>query len=281
VNAILDRYERDILPGKAPKTRRDDLGCIRTLRRVFGHMRIDSITTQHLAQYRDIRSRHPSMANREIAVLSHVWSLAREWGYTRRENPARGLRRCREVPRRYYADDRVWAAVRRQADPLLLNAMDLCYLTGQRVADVLKMRWADIRDGVLEVQQNKTGARLRILLDREDGSPTELRGVIERMRSVADPPVPWLLALPCGQPLTVANLRARFAKARAAAASEVEAGDADLAKRILEFQVRDIRPKAASDIASVQDASNLLGHTDQQITRSVYIRVGKQVKPTR
>ena len=54
-----------------------------------------------------------------------------------------------------------------------------------------------------------------------------------------------------------------------------------MACRIKAFQFRDIRPKAASEIASLDDASKLLGHTDKQITQKVYRRVGEVVKPTR
>lgn len=42
------------------------------------------------------------------------------------------------------------------------DAMDLALLTGQRLADVLKIKRVDIRDGALWVVQNKTGARLGV-----------------------------------------------------------------------------------------------------------------------
>jgi integrase len=112
---VFDRYERDIIPTKAP-----------------------------------VR------ANREIALLSHVWNMAREWGYTAKENPVKGVRKNKEKPRDFYADDAVWSAVYAAACVELQDAMDLNYLTGQRPADVLKMRLADIKDGAIEVQQNKT-----------------------------------------------------------------------------------------------------------------------------
>jgi integrase len=54
-----------------------------------------------------------------------------------------------------------------------------------------------------------------------------------------------------------------------------------LAERIQAFQFRNIRPKAASEIASLEDASKLLGHTDKQTTQKVYRRVGEIVKPTK
>jgi integrase len=38
--------------------------------------------------------------------------------------------------------------------------MELCVGTGQRIGDVLEMRWSDIQDGGFVVRQNKTGKEL-------------------------------------------------------------------------------------------------------------------------
>jgi integrase len=85
-----------------------------------------------------------------------------------------------------------------------------------------------------------------------------------------------------GQPLTQKMLRDRFDGARIeAAAKALKDRNEGLAERIKKFQFRDIRPKAASEIASLEDASKLLGHTDKQITQKVYRRVGELVKPTK
>jgi len=87
---------------------------------------------------------------------------------------------------------------------------------------------------------------------------------------------------PEGEPLKKWTLHTRFDNARAAAAERAKNNGNDyLAGRIREFQFRDIRPKAASEIASLTDASKLLGHTEEEITRQVYRRVGEKVKPTR
>lgn len=78
------------------------------------------------------------------------------------------------------------------------------------------------------------------------------------------------------------RLRDRFEKARAIAAADAKENAApELANRIKAFQFRDIRPKAASEIESLDDASKLLGHTNTNITKRVYRRVGEKVKPTR
>jgi len=44
---------------------------------------------------------------------------------------------------------------------------------------------------------------------------------------------------------------------------------------------RDLQRKTASEIATVEDASKLLGHANKQITQKVYRRVGEVVGPTR
>ena len=78
------------------------------------------------------------------------------------------------------------------------------------------------------------------------------------------------------------TLRLRFEAARNAAATELTAeGQIELAARIKQFQFRDIRPKAASEIGNVLAASKLLGHTEQEITKKVYIHVGESVNPTK
>ena len=278
---IFDRYEKEIIPAKAPATQRDNLGSLKFLRKVFDSAPIDSITPQIIAQYRDQRGKvAPVRANREITLLSHVWNMAREWGFTAKENAVKGVRKNKETPRDYYADDAVWAAVYKAACQELQDAMDLNYLTGQRPADVLKMRLADLKDGALELRQNKTKKKLRILLDDPEGGRTQLGQLVDRIkgrdRKVASL---FLVATPGGAPLNKWTLRTRFDEARAAAAKvAVEAGDEGMAAHIRAFQFRDIRPKAASE-TDLAHASKLLGHTDKQITRTVYQRVGETVMP--
>lgn len=278
---VFDQYVRDILPKKGVKTQREYLGALKQLRAVFDDAPINSIKPTTIATYRDARSA-PVRANREIAMLSVVFNLAREWGLTTAENPCRGVRKNKETPRSYYAEDDVWDAVYGTACDDLRAAMDLAYLTGQRPADVRKMRRGDVVNGEVKVRQNKTGQILRIRLTIE-GQRTGLGDCIDRL---------WIRSEPCksghlictlqGNPLTEKMLRGRYDKARAKAAEHAEKdGDEGLAERIRSFQFRDIRPKAGSEIASLAGASQLLGHTNQAITKRVYRRKGELVDPTK
>lgn len=114
MKGIFDRYTRDIIPKKAPRTQRDNLAELKKLRELFDDAPIDSITPATIAGYRDARTAKVR-ANREIATLSHVFNMAREWGLTTKENPCQGVRKNREKPRDYYANDVVWTAVYNKA----------------------------------------------------------------------------------------------------------------------------------------------------------------------
>lgn len=77
-------------------------------------------------------------------------------------------------------------------------------------------------------------------------------------------------------------LRLRWDKAREKAQQKaIDQGDPMLAAKIGGFQFRDIRPKAASEIVDIGDASLLLGHSNQEITKRVYRRLGATAKPSK
>jgi integrase len=248
---------------------------------MFDSAPIDSITPATIAGYRDARSAKVR-ANREIATLSHIFNIAREWGLTTKENPCQGVRKNKETPRDYYANDVVWDAVYRKAAQELKDAMDLAYLTGQRPADVLVMRADDIQGGYLTVQQNKTHKKLRIQMT-DAGELNSLGLLIKRMAERnAQHICSYLIVSERGKRMTAKMLRDRWDKAREEAKKKAEElGDTLLAEKISSFQFRDIRPKAASEILDIGDASLLLGHTKGDITERVYRRVGAIAKPSK
>lgn len=211
-----------------------------------------------------------------------MFTIAREWGMTDKANPCFGLRRNKETPRDYYASEVVWDAVYAQAVQELKDAMDLAYLTGQRPADVLKAAKTDLSDGFLRVGQGKTEKRLRILLE-DAGKQSDLAAFLENLlerRAMNGIRTSVLITNASGLRMSQQMLRNRWDEAREKAAIKADAeGDTALAASIRQFQFRDIRPKAASEIA-LEHASKLLGHTSEEITKRVYRRVGEVVKPT-
>ncbi len=263
-SVIARRYMREILPTKAIATRRDNERELAKLMGVFGEMPIDAIAPMHVREYMDIRGEAaPVRANREKALLSHIFNKAREWGYTVAINPCQGVKGFRETGRTRYVTDEEFTKVRAHAPPMLIDAMDIALLTGQRPADVLKLKRSNIRDGALLITQNKTGARLAIEIIGE------LAEVIARIEARPSSAISdFLIQDEHGQPLTESRLRRRFDIAR------------DLAK--VDFQFRDIRAKAASDTGDLAHSQKLLAHKNRQMTEH-YVRskIGERVKPLR
>ncbi|MBK1686530.1 tyrosine-type recombinase/integrase [Rubrivivax gelatinosus] len=261
---VAARYTREVIPTKAPRTQSDNLKELDKLIAVFGDVLIDAIKPFHVRQYLDVRGQSAkARANREKALLSHVFNKAREWGYTDAPNPCQGVKGFREAGRDRYVTDDEFAAVRAAAHPTLRDAMDLALLTGQRPADVLKLRRDDIRDGALHVEQNKTGVKRAIQI------AGELQAVIERITK--RPRVRYsafLIQDDDGQPLSVGAMRSRFDAARRLAG--------------VSFQFRDIRAKAATDTGNLAHAQQLLGHKNRGMTEHyVRKRKGELVQPLR
>jgi len=147
---VAERYQREVLPTKAPRTQRDNLKEFAQLYKFFDAppAPLEQITPQRVRQYLDLRKDAPVRANREKALFSHIFNNAREWGYTSAPNPCAGVKGFTERGRDVYVEDDTYRAVWDAADWPTRDAMDLAYLTGQRPADVLKMRITDIRDAV-------------------------------------------------------------------------------------------------------------------------------------
>ncbi len=163
---IAKRYEREIIPGKAIRTQRDNLAELAKLLEVFGAVPIDTIRPQDVRTYLDLRGQTAKVrANRERALL--IFNQARAWGYTDAPNPCAGIKGHKETGRDRYVEDDEFRAVWEKGHYTLQDAMDLALLTAQRPADVLKLTRADIRDGALHLKQNKTGKKLAIEITGE------------------------------------------------------------------------------------------------------------------
>lgn len=87
---LFDDYEKKVIPTLKPGIQSDYLKGLKQLRQVFDGDKpapIDAMTPQVIAQYRDARTAKVR-ANREIALLSTIFTFAREWGLTDKANPA-------------------------------------------------------------------------------------------------------------------------------------------------------------------------------------------------
>lgn len=270
---VADRYITDVIPTKAPRTQSDNQKELIWLFKFFDNppVPLEKILPIHVRQYLDWRG--TIRANREKALLSHLWNKAREWGYTSMPNPCLGIKGFKETGRKdVYIDDRMFSKVYDVASSPLRDAMDLAYLTGQRPADVLKMTDHDIQDGAITVLQNKTKMKLRISIEGE--LETLIKRISDRkaghkIRSL------YLIVDEIGRKLTSGAMRGHFDRARE---------KAGISKN--QFQFRDLRGKAATDktesSGDIRQAQKQLGHSNITMTETyVRQRKGEKVKPTK
>jgi integrase len=247
--ALMDRYLADVLPTKAERTQADNRKEMVNLRGVFGAMEPRDVRPVHVAKYLDIRGKvAPVRANREKALLSHVFTMGMRWGIVD-SNPCRGVHRNTEGKRdRLVSDDeflKVWTAT----NPTVRCLMDLAYLTAQRIGDLITIRRQDISEAGIAFKQAKTGKRLVVAMT------PDLKDVLERTRKL-HPKVAsmWLFSTRTGSPYTYDGISSMFKRAVAKAG-------------VPDFHFHDIRAKALTDAKRAgQDAQALAGHATEAMT---------------
>ena len=94
-------------------------------------------------------------ANRELALLSHMFKKAIRWGYTE-HNPCLKVERFQEISRSRYIENWEYVAFRKFAGPLVAAYMDFKLLTGLRKGDILKIKLNQIKDDGIHIHINKT-----------------------------------------------------------------------------------------------------------------------------
>lgn len=267
---VARRYLKEIVPDKAPATQRGNLLELDKLMEFFNDppVSINDILPQHIAEYIKWRSQSaPTRANREIALFSHIFNRAREWGYTSNANPCLGVRKNKENGRDVYVSDELFWRVYDRAAEHIKHIMLVAYFTGQRVSDNLGITLDDIHEGAIWFEQNKTGTRLRIELSGELASL--IHGIIEKRGLLSHR---FLFTNAEGQALSYSALRYGMDKARRMAGVAKE-----------QFQFRDLRAKSGTDkeeAMGLEAARQLLGHKSTGMTTHyVRHRKGKLVAP--
>jgi integrase len=219
------------------------------------------VSAVDIYRYLDMRGKTAKIsANREFALLSHVFSYAIRWGSIKL-NPCTGVKKFSENKRSRNVTDEEFLAVMTAATYPIKHAMNLTYMMGLRPTEVLKLKRSNIRDEGLYVDITKTkkGAKGKIV---EWSEPLKkLVTELSHMNKYKISHLDFLLCNRVGQPYTPDGFTTMWKRHMNKC---VEKG---LIKE--PFQFRDIRHKSATDIEKMysrEDARKLLGHTSQTTT---------------
>ncbi len=165
----------------------------------LGRLRLDQVTRADVARFHAGMRDRPFQANRCLALLSMMFTLAEAWGVQPDgSNPTRHVQKYPERKVERYLSDaelaRLGGALEDAANtgehPSVIAAIRLLIFTGCRRDEILKLRWeyVDFERGCLNLPESKTGAKvvplgapaLELLakLPRNEGNPFVLPGKV-------------------------------------------------------------------------------------------------------
>jgi len=229
------------------------------------------VAAAYLRKYRD----KPRTHNLHRTMLRGVLAFAAIEGLREGFNPVDNIppmklsRRIRIVTDDEIKAMRAAALQQSRNGEALVQMIDLAMLTGQRISDVIKMRWQDVDDARgIYVTQKKSQGRVRLLIE---WSP-ELRAAVEACAAGRDK-IGHLLKTQSGRGYRYSGIRSAWVRAAARAGIE-------------DLNIHDLRGRAGVDAMGDDEdigaAQKLLGHSTEAMTRDyVEGKFAKRAKPAK
>jgi integrase len=130
----------------------------------LGTFQAKAMTRKVALEWRDMLAETPAKANNLMAAISRLYAFGIDRGFTS-YNPVTNIKKLKIGEWRPWKPDEIKTFQAHAPEEMRL-AMDLALYTGQRLSDVIKMRWNQITDGGIEVTQQKTGEKVWIPLHK-------------------------------------------------------------------------------------------------------------------
>jgi integrase len=198
VNALITAYLKSIAFGNlALETKRSRRGILERFRIEHGDKQAALLQREHVQHMVGAKAATPSAARNFLNTLRVLMQFAVETG-VRSDDPTLGIRRIKiktEGFRTWTEDDILGFERAHPIGTRARLALALLLYTGQRRSDVIRMGRQHIRNGAIEVRQQKTGRELTIPI------LPELRTVIDATPSQHL----TLLVTSTGKPFTAAG----------------------------------------------------------------------------
>lgn len=196
--ALISAWETEVMPAHADTTKRDERAYGRVIADAFVEFQtVAEIETPDCSAFLAQFKTKPRTFNAYRGQLREYFRFAEEKGKRPAgSNPIQSIRTMRLAPRgRYITDSELrrikvaalrWNAGKEDLDtrsgPMLCALIDMAYLTGQAIGDLLKLEWKHLgRDGISFARgkvEKTTGSKVLI------GWTPKLRDVERRLRAL-------------------------------------------------------------------------------------------------
>ena len=235
----------------APRTKSDYLKLLDLTENKLGDVPVASIERPHVIKWHEqlIKDKSAHKANYWLRVFRVLLERGLDLGlFPSKVNPAVGVSETTYTKRKGKPWPKHLIEAARDAlphDDRTRLVFELLYCTGQRVSDVLKMTWGDIRGDLeaIAVKQGKTGADLELPLEEDLIKCLRLLEISDNSKTI--------VSKIKGGPLSYRMVQANIMKLRKQIGAE-------------EHSIHDIRHTVASEMAAAgaedKDGMAITGH---------------------
>lgn len=300
IPSVIADWQRDLMPRHALKTQRDEIAMCRTIAESFAEFRASEVQAPDVSAFLQPLRGKPRTHNRYRAMLREILRYSIERGY-RTDQPCDHIKTLPLPPRTRYITDSELRRIkvagfygndgkRTRSGATLAALIDVAYLTGQRIGDLLDLRWRQDVDDPDAPHVTSDGLRFRPSKTRGKTAVSviiewtpRLRDAIERIRKLqaarmlkrrADQRVVsgWLFTTQSGTPLTYSGASTAWKRAVKRAA-------------VRGATFHDLRAKALTDKDAregMQAARTMGSHsTEAQTSDYVRHRTARRTRATR
>jgi integrase len=254
--ALISAAEETILAGRSAATQKKYRLSLARLSEVFRDFRPEQVKHADVADLMLHFRSSASTANHTLTVLRLVFRYALDHRLVEAD-PTASVQRAKQQARTRLITPEEYAAVSERGSERLRVIMRLCYLTGQRIGDVLSINRADLQaDGIYFKPQKTERSGKHLII----GWTPELRAAVDAARALSSTVIsPLLLCSRQGEPLAHQNIWREFKRAAKLAG-------------VTDVTLHDLRALSATDAeAQGLDATQLLAHGSSRTTES-YLR---------
>jgi integrase len=260
---LIDKFVAERAAKLKPKSQEMYRRCANLLKPVVADFLVHQLNAADVTQlvHGLAVRRGATTANQCRATLSSVYSFAIELGAAT-SNPVRDTHKIPIPKRTRYLENDELEKIAAKGPPMLRAVINLAYVTGQRISDVLDLAVEQQTDGFICFVQRKTGHRMKLRRTRN------LASVIAKAQAVCraalleahrDSTPTTIVFNRKGEPYTYFGFSTIWQRARAASG-------------VIDARIHDVRAKALTDAEEQGlDAQRLAGHASRATTE-IYLR---------